>query len=219
MVFLRSRIHRARRVTGISCKAVCLYVLMYAWRQSAFPEFHAAALYMWSLKAMELCSLCLGLDVIRCILVTYRDTYQEELDVVLVRHVVGMCFLLTLVFIPDRGGGIPGSRAFTMQIYVDSVALLPQVVFMARQDCPVPAPIAHFVVATALSRMLDLIYWTEEYKLWENLFVVSFSGWVVMFLHVGNLLIVADFLYYWAKARMAGRGFDEDTPIPSAFDP
>jgi hypothetical protein len=219
LLFLRFRIHQAKRVAGISCKALILYALMFAWRASVFPDFDASTVYSWTLKAVELGSCCLVFDVIRLILVIYRDTYQEELDIVQVKHVVGACFLLTMLFSPERGNGQDSSRGFTMQIYVDSVALLPQVVLMARQDCPVPAPIAHFVVATAMSRLMDLFYWTEEYSLWENPGGVIFSGWVVILCHVLNLAIVTDFLYYWVKARMSGYGFDQDTPIPSAYDP
>merc|ERR1719316_606625 len=85
---------------------------------------------------------------------------------------------------------------------MDALALLPQVIMMARNDGKVEAPIAHFVAGTVLCRVDDL---------WDSL---SSSGigaglrndnptsyWAIIFLQVFHLLLVADFIYYWLKAR------------------
>lgn len=216
LVVLRHRIGQNKSVKGISAQSVALFSFTYAVRAFTFPPLVAIQAQMWALKFLEWVSLGLILDVLRCMLKTYRSSYQEELDVVQVKHIVVTCFLAAFVLEPLRASGRECGWFFSFGLYLDQFVLLPQVVLMARQKCPVHAPIAHFVVATAFSRLTDLWYWTEEFAFWQSPSDMPWSGWYIMGLHVTSLLIVVDFLYYYVKAIRSSRSLCNDIPVDSA---
>merc|ERR1719222_1532554 len=99
---------------------------------------------------------------------------------------------------------------------MDVFALLPQVVMMARGGGKVEAPIAHFVAATTLSRLADLWFW---YFAWDvgpqgYMFGVNFSGILIVFLQIVGIALIADFMYYYMRARIAGGRFTDDLVLP-----
>merc|ERR1719265_1595313 len=90
-------------------------------------------------------------------------------------------------------------------LYMDILALLPQVIMMARGGGKVEAPIAHFVAATFVSRIEDLsdslLFFGKSLRPDEY-----FSYYTIIFFQVLHLLLVADFMYYYVKARASGSG-------------
>merc|ERR1719473_1386586 len=94
---------------------------------------------IWACKILEVVSLVLVVDVLYSILVTHRRTYQKELDVFPVKTLVCVCAVLSLMYQPLRERGKVTSMAFTFRFFVDSFALVPQVVMMSLQDRPVHA--------------------------------------------------------------------------------
>lgn len=222
LLVLRCRIQEQRSAAGVSAKCIGLYAILYTSRFFNGKRLFALSperLDFWGLKIAETVSFVLVLDVLRLILVKFRSTYNQELDKVPIFGIVLAAFVLSMIYRPYSRSGAHFSRAFTFGLFLDSVGFVPQVVLMARQECSVQAPIAHFVVATALSRIIDLWYWIVTFGFLEGLTAVTFSAWLIVSVHIVFLLVVADFLYYYGKARADGHGFDEDTPIPSAFDP
>jgi len=100
------------------------------------------------------------------------------------------------------------------ELYIDMFALVPQVVMMGTQSIPVQSPVAHYVVAIAISRMMDLWYWCHEFGVFtKGLRHVSYSGYFIMFLHVVNLAIVSDFFYYYCKNVVGKLSFNEDVAL------
>merc|ERR1719162_958806 len=118
-------------------------------------------------------------------------------------YLVPGCLVAAALVHPSLQQGALYSFGWTSYLYLDVLALLPQVVMMAKGGGKIEAPIAHFVAATALSRMVDLEYWFFEFDLgpqgyWNGF---NYSGWLIVIVHVLSLLLVADFMYYYLKAR------------------
>merc|ERR1719321_1220438 len=146
--------------------------------------------------------LLLVCDILRSVFVKHRSSYEAELDVLQAKYLVPSCVVMALILRPhfhfwSTSYGIVWSSC----LYMDVLALMPQVVMMSRSGGKIEAPIAHFVAATFLSRMEDL---------WDSLMYHqdsqsdAFSYWMVIFVQVIHLLLVADFMYYYMKARAAG---------------
>jgi len=89
---------------------------------------------------------------------------------------------------------------------------MPQVVLMGRSDGKVKACNCNFVAVTAVSRLVDLVAWCSDQR---NELVTPFSRVLIIFFHVLHLLLVADFMYYYIKARLAGKAFSEDIELSS----
>merc|ERR1719213_1197392 len=170
----------------------------------------------WSFSLMELeleasfgvFSLLLVLDCLRSIFVVHRNSYQEDLDVLHVKYLLPGCFVLAaLLRVHFHSWTNLFGFMWTSCLYMDVLALMPQVVMMARGGGKVAAPIAHFVAATFLSRIHDLLD-SLLYKTFSP--DDCFSYYIVVFFQAVHLLIVADFMYYYVKALGSGAGLQKD---------
>lgn len=207
LLVLRRKIERQGRVTGVSGMTFTMYALVYTLRLVAFaPE--SADVDDWSLEVLAFGSLLLVLDVCRMVFVNHKKTYQEELDVLKVKYLAPACVLLGVLIHPDLRSGVWFNCCWTVCLYLDVVALMPQVVMMSMGGGKVEAPIGHFVAATALSRSVDLWYWFYMFDSVgpEDTPPGSFhySAWLIVLAHMLHLLLVADFMYYYMKGRVQG---------------
>jgi len=165
---------------------------------------------------LQLASLLMVLDVVRSVSMTYRKSYQEDLDVLHVKYLIPSCVVLAVVLHPQFSQGTWFSFCWTTYLYLDCLALMPQVVMMTRGAGKVEAPVSHFVAATALSRVMDLSFWYYNFDLGSqgSYRGFNYSGWLIVFWHLVNLAIVADFMYYYVKARFSGKAMSEDLALP-----
>lgn len=146
-------------------------------------------------------SLLLTLDIVKCVWFTHHPTYQSELEVLKAQHIIPGCLLAALLLRPDfNQWGMLFGYSWSVCMYMDALALLPQVMMMARGGGKVQAPIAQFVAGTFLSRVDDL---------WDSLSASNnhfhddnpAAYWGVIFMQAVHLILVADFMYYWIKAH------------------
>merc|ERR1719428_265890 len=149
--------------------------------------------------------LLLVCDTLKCIFVSHRSSYEAELDILHAKHLIPGCICAALILRPHfQAWTTSYSLVWSSCLYMDVLALMPQVVMMSRSGGKIEAPIAHFVAATFLSRMEDL---------WDSLMYHQnshasddvFSYWMVICVQAMHLLLVADFMYYYMKARAAGK--------------
>lgn len=216
LLSLRHKIECKGSVAGISGMTVGMYALTYTLRLwELFPR--EGSLDQWVTEVLAVASLLLVLDILRFVFVTYRNTYQEDLDVLKMSYlVIGSLVMAGLVH-PFFREGFAYSFSWTFGFYLDVMALMPQVVMMAKGSGKVEAPIAHFVAATTLSRLVDLWWWSVlGIDLGPQGYIhgVNYSGWLIVGVHILSLLLVIDFMYYYVKARFAGSGLSEDLAIP-----
>jgi len=218
LLMLRHKIQRQESVSGISGMTLGMYAIVYALRAvMEIPPLTLLALDDWSIKVLEVAAFFLVLDVLYAVFKTYKTTYQKELDVLKIQYLVPGCLLLAVVLHPDLRIDLAHSLGWTATLYLDVMALMPQVVMMSKGGVLVEAPISHFVAATALSRAVDLWFWYYAFDtvgpIQNQDALLNYSGWLIVFFHVVHLALVADFIYYYIRARCYGRGFSEDVSI------
>jgi len=212
LLILRHKIQHRSSVNGISGMTMLMYAAVYTVRIGLnMPD-------SWNFSFMELeleasfgiISLLLVLDCLRSIFVTHRSTYQDDLDVLHVKYLLPGCFVLAIMLrVQFHAWTTLHSYMWSSCLYMDVLALMPQVVMMARGGGKVEAPIAHFVAATFLSRVEDL----SDSLLFQGSALHSdeyFSYYTVIFIQGLHLLLVADFMYYYVKARTSGAGVADD---------
>jgi len=218
LLALRRKIQQKKSVAGISGMTMSMYAVVYVLRCLVLvPAFTWTELDEWTQCVLAFASLLMVLDVRKSVFVTYRSTYQEELDVLDIKYLVPALMVLALVLHPDfsmRGSGAFFTMAWTSCLYVDVMALMPQVVMMAKGGGTVDAMISHFVAATVVSRLFDLAFWWCAGFAWiSQPDTFNFSGWLIIAMHVIHLLLVADFMYYHVKAYFCGMSLSEDLTI------
>jgi len=203
LLLLRHKIRMRESAAGISGMTIIMYTLVYGQRiMLSLPD-------SWNFEWKDLdfdasfgsISFLLVLDILKSVWFTHRSSYQSELDVLKVQYLVPGCYFLALLVRPHFLGWTAFyGYCWSSCMYMDALALMPQVVMMAQgSEGKVEAPIAHFVAATFLSRVDDL--WDTlvfETSAWNN---NAWSYWTVVAMQSVHLLLVADFMYYWIKAR------------------
>lgn len=218
LLALRIKIARQGSVSGISGMTMVMYAVVYFLRLLEVVPDKLSLLFLdgWIIEVLQIGALYMVCDVVRSVFVTYRNSYQADLDVFHVKYLIPVCVALATVVHPIFSQGAWFSFCWTAYLYLDCLALLPQVVMMARGGGKVEAPIAHFVAATALSRGMDLSFWYFDFDLGAQGFYggFNFSGWLIVFWHVLNLAIVADFMYYYVKARFSGKAMSAPLALP-----
>jgi len=218
LLSLRIKIQRQGSVSGISGMTMVMYALVYLLRLMMVVPGKLSLVYLdgWTIEVLQVASLLMVVDVVRSVLVTFRKSYQEDLDVLHVKYLIPSCVILAAVLHPQFSQGTWFSFSWTTYLYLDCLALMPQVVMMTRGAGKVEAPVSHFVAATALSRVMDLSFWYYNFNIGPqgSYHGFNYSGWLIVFWHVVNLAIVADFMFYYVKARFLGKTMSQDLVLP-----
>jgi hypothetical protein len=204
LLVLRHKIQSRKSVSGISGMTMLMYAACYTVRIWIYlPEFgHINNLMEVELESSVpgILSFLLVLDCLRSIFVTHRSSYQADLDVLHVKYLLPGCFFLAFLL---RAQFLNWTTFYSYMwsscLYMDVLALMPQVVMMARGGGKVEAPIAHFVAATFLSRIEDLSI-SLVFQMPAAHDDELFSLCLIIFFQALHLLLVADFIYYYVKA-------------------
>merc|ERR1719428_2243671 len=188
LLMLRRKIQNQASVAGVSGMTMTMYAVTYSMREVLLmPQMNSVD--EWAVEALSMSSLLMVLDVLRSVFVKYRSSYQEDLDILSFRYLIPACIALAVVLRPSFQEGPWYAFCWTACLYLDVMALMPQVVMMGKGNGKVSAPISHFVAATAVSRTVDLSFWFRNFELvgdYEpNEF--HFSGWLIIFFHILHL--------------------------------
>jgi len=218
LISVIQKIEKHGSVSGISGMTMIMFALTYSIREVETIinlRLIKFTLNGMALEVLQVVSLPLVFKVLWSIFKTYRNSYQKELDVLQVKYLVAGCVTLAVFVHPSFEQGMAYNLCWTSSFYIDVLALVPQVVMMSQGTGKVEAPIANFVAATAFSRIVDLWFWYFRFNLGPQGFWFGFnySGYLIVFWHIVSIAIVADFMYYYLRARISGATFSEDTAL------
>jgi hypothetical protein len=82
----------------------------------------------------------------------FAASYEQDSDVFKHYYLMIGCFVLALIFHPNLNAFMPADICWTFALYLESVAVLPQL-FMFQRDKRVEAFTTHFLAGQALSRV------------------------------------------------------------------
>merc|ERR1719359_2804778 len=103
-------------------------------------------------------SWLLVLDILKDVFVTHKSTYQANLDTLKAWYLIPVCVALTLVLRPNfTFWPSHYDYIWTFNMYMDTLALMPQVVMMSHGGGKIAAPIANFVAATCIAHIGDIV--------------------------------------------------------------
>jgi len=220
LLVLQHKIKSQGSVKGISGMSMAMYALVYVFREYLLMPEYTWLFDGWACEILRLPSILIAFDICYSVFILHRSTYQEELDVLKFQYIAPACVALAFVLHPHFPEGEWYSFLWTSYLYFDVCSLLPQVVMMARSGGKVEAPIAHFVAATALRWVIDLWFWYFDFDLgpqgWYN--GVNVSGWLIVAFHILSLCLMADFMYYYIKARLSGSKLSDDLDVGANID-
>ena len=97
-------------------------------------------------------------------------------------------------------------------MYLEGVAFLPQIMLVHRTNAEVFT--SHYIAAYGCSRFLSVVFWLFSFKELNNAYkpfivnmLAGYTGYFVIVAQVVQMLLVADFLYYYVKSAITGTAF------------
>ena len=157
MVCLKMETNRSSR--GVSLKMFECYFILIVCRLFSIIPFEGYLPYDrsgdWLYQTVESISLGLvGLIIYMC-RKRFAASYERDSDVFKHYYLAFGCLVLSLIFHPNLNAFMPADVCWTFALYLESVAVLPQL-FMFQRDKRVEPFTTHFLAGQAASRVCPL---------------------------------------------------------------
>jgi len=221
------RMKKTRSAAGLSLQSLVailtlrvLHLCSHMWSMHYVPK----ALWMFPFKVMDVAVVLAGLACVVALLTKYYPSYEVEKDnfgIQLFDHwdllprdgsnrlrpLAASSFLYIVAGVVALAWSlVRSSTAYSnytcFNEAMSAVALLPQL-WMFQHDKRVDSQLASFVVMIAVNRFCTLLFWTGL-PILVSRWAVPTNRPIQMALEVLNLIILSDFLYYWARAKFRG---------------
>jgi hypothetical protein len=202
---LRLKISQQKSVAGISGRTLVLQALSIGlrlcsttWLKGYIPV-DGTGDFLYQL--LDVITLLMVMQIIYCVFKSHRQTYQQEHDNCNVHITALGCFVLAVLVHPDLNNRPLFDTLWTTALYIDVVAMMPQLAMMAKIRGKVEALTSHYVGATAVSRAISLVFWFHGYAELAPLDgSFNLAGWAVLSAHIVQTLLLLDFLFYYIRA-------------------
>jgi hypothetical protein len=120
--------------------------------------------------------------------------------------------LLALIVHPSLNASFWSDVAWTFALYLDALAVAPQLLMMHKSGGAVDKYTGHYIFALGFGRVLQLLFWAFSYHELSEHSHGGVAGVFVLLTQVVGSLLMADFFYYYAKSQQKG----EPMILPSA---
>jgi hypothetical protein len=197
--------------SGLSFASFACYLLVLAGRLSStlfkqeYLPFDSSG--DWFYQVCEIVSLLM------CLYICSRLKHSRE-DIVPASFLVIPCLVLALIAHPTLNSFFPTDCAWGFAMYLESVALIPQLLLLKKRKGDVEVFSSHFIAACGASQLFSMIFWVFSYQELNRVYVSvffnllgHFAGYFVLIAKVAECVFVADFFYYYVKSAILGTPF------------
>lgn len=203
-VILCAKVRITKSVEGLSSRSLELFVLFYCTRltsttvKNGYIPVDRSGDFMY--QAMDVGSLVCCLHLLFRMHKSYVATYQEEHDEMPLLPMVPPCYLLAYAVHGDFNRNVFFDTVWAASLNLETLAMLPQLAMLAKIGGKVDASTCHFVACTVLSAVCRFEFWYYAHTELES----PIARTHVMVSHGLQLLLCADFMFYYAKAWVEG---------------
>jgi len=219
---LLQKVKRQKSVAGISSKMLEMYVLVLVLRLSStlikqgYLPVDRSGDHIY--QSADIASLCLVFQLLWMCHKTHKVTFQASHDTLDIWRVVPVLFVLACCLRGNLNKSVFFDTTWTVAMYLDVVAMLPQYWMLVKQGGEVEALTSHFVALLMLSKACSFAFWFYGYKelaprrqknagFINNFTGLNIAGWMIVACHLAQLLLSADFMYHylasaWSKVKM-----------------
>lgn len=219
---------------GVSAKSLQMYTLVFLfrflsiyWHEGYLPFDKSGD---WIYPAMEFLSLTMCGTALFLISTKYSDSYKPALDTFGAMDPVPAQFgtvflvvpalLIALAVHPSLNNVWWSDICWTFALYLEAVAILPQLYMFQKGDGSsgtqkrVESFVSHFVFSLGFSRLLNLWFWISSYHELSDAKSTNFVGWFVLLAQMLQMVLMADFFYFYLKAMQKG----VEMTLPTSLD-
>ncbi|KEP67367.1 UNVERIFIED_CONTAM: ER lumen protein retaining receptor, putative [Hammondia hammondi] len=203
------KIEATKSVAGVSLKMIECYVVLIFARLCSIIPFEGYLPYDrsgdWLYQCVEALSFLLAGTVVYLCRRRYASTYDVGGDTLNHLFLIVPAALLALLFHPSLNAFMPADFAWTFALYLEAVAVLPQL-FMFQKQGKVEPFTTHFLAAQALSQVFSFIFWVSSYSELNSAqnTLKSYVGHWVIGMQVMQLIVMGDFIYHYIRCLTSG---------------
>merc|ERR1719161_1303206 len=209
-VLLQIQISLNKSVAGISGKTMMMHLVKRVcklgttlWLDGYLPMDKSGD---WIYQVGDIVSLLMVLQIMFGIRTTYRASYQVDEDSFDVRNLVMVAVVLAVLVHPNLNAWATFDILWTVHLYVDAVAMVPQLWMISKAGGQVSGFTAHYMGATLLSNFLSGMFWFYASPELGEEGKVNIAGLAINGAHLVQLLLMLDFGYFYMKACLQGKG-------------
>jgi ER lumen protein retaining receptor len=171
----------------------------------------------WFYHFVELLSLVLVCASIYGVFATFLPTYDERHDKFGdlyipseygILYILIPCIILAFLFHPSLNKELMSDTCWTLSMYLEAVAMLPQIYMFSRQattdGTSVDPMIGHTIFAVGFSRIFEFLFWMGSFSELSDHAGSKVPGYVVLISQIVHLILMGDTFYYYMKSVSAG---------------
>lgn len=199
-----AKIESEKSTNGVSLKMMECYMCVCLGRLCAIVPFEGYLPFDrsgdWLYQVIELITFCLAGATVYMCRFRYAGTYNPGFDTLNHLYLLIPCAVFALLLHPSLNAFMPSDMAWAFALYLESVAVLPQL-FMFQRSGKVEPWTAHFLGAQAVSKVISFIFWATSYTELsdpEHPLKSHVGNWV-MLMQLIQICIMGDFIYHYAR--------------------
>lgn len=204
----------SKRATGVSIKTLQLYCLVFFFRLTSIIRHEGYLPYDksgdWLYHVIEILALIFTASACWGCMGPFKQTYQPDQDRFGEMNVppgYGAVYLAVPILIlailvhPNLNSDFMSDVAWTYAMYLESVALIPQLYMFQKQTSGVVELLtAHFVAALGFGRLLEFAFWVYSYHELATAAGSKLPGYLALFSQFMQLVLMLDFFWYYYMA-------------------
>jgi len=153
---------------------------------------------------MDMCTVALASYLVFCCHKTYRHSYQEEHDTLPLTPLVIPCVILACFIHSDFNRSPFFDIIWFASLNMETVVMVPQLWMISKIGGKVNGVSAQFVVSNVVSKVMCFTFWIWAYPELVDRSGSNLAGKMIVFAYFVQLLISADFCFYFAKGFLDG---------------
>jgi len=207
---LSQKVKFQRTGAGRSSRTLEMYVIFFMFRlgstlfKNGYLPIDRSGDYVYQLG--DIGSLLIVLNLLYAIHKRHKDTYQAEHDTLEAWKALPACILLAVFVHGDLNNSPFFDTVWTVSLWLDTITMLPQLWMLTKLGGQVESLTSHFVAALITSRICSFAFWLYGYKEIAPLNGgANVAGYAIITAHSLQLLLCADFMYHYLKARLSSK--------------
>lgn len=208
-LMLTVKIRATKSVAGVSSRSMEMHVLIFAirnlsmlFRRGYVPVTKTG---LSVCQVTHIATFLCAVQILYLIHKQYRHTYQSEADSFPLKPLVPPCVLLGCCLHTNLNRSWILDSLWATSVNFECLALVPQLYMMARVGGEVHACTGHYIAALVASRLTTFAFWVQAYPYMSEADGSKASGIYIVTTQVIQLLLAADFMYYYIKAMWQGK--------------
>jgi len=210
-VMLLTNVLQQKSVEGLSSKTLVLYAVAYSCRlcstlfKRGYVPMDRTGDFLYCL--IDVAGLAIIATLLRECHMKGGRSQRADLDDVDLKNLLAPCILLAVFVHGDLNNSFFFDTMWTIGLNVETIALAPQLLLLAKTREEVAAVNAHFVAWQCVGRACTFAFWFFGYvelNRWQKR-SLNFAGYELLFACGSQVFMSFNFVYHYVHAISKGR--------------